>query len=240
VIVRRISIVGMLVLGACSSNELDTDAPDAQHEDVDAGVSVDANLGCSDPSAVLPIAWRSINAVSTGQIEPLNVGSAYVDGSAGGIQNAADNPYIYLRFGSSLVEKVEITDTEARSSDQWDLAIKRMVFLSNGGDSGQGGRSIAPVSAATVEEVDSAPSEASFWVDDWVTDDCEFISGQIGEPASAVGTWYEYDLGTSRLTPKDTVFVLQRPDSSLFKFKIETYYYGDKGSAHYELHWAPL
>ena len=47
-----------------------------------------------------------------------------------------------------------------------------------------------------------------------------------GEPVTAFGEWYEYDVETHAVTPKAEVYVLQRPDGSRTALR-EDSYYGD-------------
>lgn len=223
-----------LACGTTASTEIGADAGLA----IDASEAPDASLRCPDPTVVLPTEWRPILEVATGGIENLGSGAYYVDGSAGGIPNAPDNPFLYLRFSAPDsetpgLEVVDITDVDARSDVRWDLAVKRMVVLTNGGDSGSAGHVVAVVAAASLDEVREIPTSASFASDQWADDDCNYSSGFIGEPTTAIGTWYDYDTSTSQLAPLDIVYIIARQDGSAFALEFETYYYEDFGSAHY-------
>ncbi len=242
---RKLPItIVLLSIAACGSDDnpggADGAPPsvDAAAQVADAAVEYDANPACPNPTGVLPLEWRPLNIVSTSVVEDLGDGSYYIDGSAGGLPNAAENPSVYLRLEAATIAKVEITDVDALGSMQWDLAIKRSVIRSNGGDSGPGGVSVAAVDVASLDDVTTLPAEGVFSVDDWVSDDCEYISGQIGEPGSAIGVWYTY--ANASLTPLERVYVVRRADQTAFKVKILTYYHNDIGSAHYELSWAPM
>lgn len=235
----QLLLAGLPLTIACSSgDEMVTMGPDAGALQVDAASALDSAENCPTPTSVLPLAWRPINSVSVGTLSNINASAMYIDGSAGGIQNSPDNPYLYIRFGTSGPEKVEVTDTEAPSQTTWDLAVKRMVWKSNGGDSGIGGVRISSVSATNLTEVTALPSSADFLVDDWITESCEYNGGLIEEPNTAVGTWYNYETG--QLSPSNTVYIVERPDNTRFKFMLADYYYNGLGSAHYEFHWAPL
>lgn len=231
--------MALVILCACGETEPSDIAPDAGGVS-DAAQAADANQACPDPTVALPTEWRPILQVASGVVEDLGDGSYYVDGAAGGTPNAPDNPFIYLRFGSDGLEKVDITDIDARSDARWDLAVKRMVLLSNGGDSGLAGHSIARIAATDIGEAGEVPSNAMFATDQWADEDCDYIGGLIGEPSTAVGTWYDYDTSTSQLSPMDSVYVLRRQDGSEFLFEIETYYYEDFGSAHYAMKFLEL
>ncbi len=224
-----------LSLVACSDDPVPGD-PDA------AVVNPpDANPDCLEPTSVLPDNYRPINTVSTGTIQVLGNDTIVVDATAGGIPNAPDSPYIYLRFGETAVEKVDITDTESLADSSWDIALKRVVIRSNGGDSGPGGVTVAEVPGLTVADVTEAPADNLFIEDDWVTDDCQFIGGNINEPVTAFGVWYEYDPQTMRPDPpREVVYVVKRADGAMILINILTYYYNDGPGANYEIQWAWL
>jgi len=65
----------------------------------------------------------------------------------------------------------------------------------------------------------------------------------LGEPETALGGWYNYDVNTHVLTPNPFVFVLRLRDGTLRKLRIITYY-GDPASpmrgAYYEVEWMAL
>lgn len=200
----------------------------------------DPDPACPDPTSVLVNPWRPVDVVSTGAVVSAGAGTATIDATAGGSENAADNPYIYIRFSDAGIEKAELTDIDAFRNIRWALALKRALIRVNGGDSGPAGVRVAAVAAASLDAVTELPAEAQFSEDDWVTDDCQLNAGQIGEPVTAIGTWYEYDVETNRLAPSETVYVLDRPDGPAIKFSIEGYYSADSESGHYEIAWATL
>lgn len=226
-----------LIATGCTDGGAPNDLPDAQPQ-ADAPPQADANLACPEPTSVLPNEWRPINIVSAGAVAELQPGLIYADGTAGGLPNAAENPYIYIRFGATP-EKVEIADTASYNDASWDIAIKRYVFRVNSGDSGPGGVEVAAVSAVTLDEVTAPPADSAFLVDDWVSDECVYSGGLLGEPVTAIGTWYGYD-EMNRLTPLDYVFVIKRPDGTTYKFKVQSYYHDGNLGANYAIEWATL
>lgn len=229
--------VSSLALAACSDDPGTdpTDEPDAMV----LPPLPDANPACPDPTSVLPDAWRPINSVAAGEVQTLEPGVIFVDGTAGGPEAAAENPYIYIRFEAEAT-KVAITDTDSYAGADWDIALKRTVIRANGGDSGPGGVSVAAVPAATLDEVTMAPEASAFATDDWVSDDCMYQGGLIGEPLTAIGTWYDYDLATNRPTPMMLVYVVTRADGTLFKVQFRSYYHNDMPGGNYQIAWAPL
>jgi hypothetical protein len=206
------------------------------------GVEPDGPGGC-DPATIRPGGYRLIPMVSAGAINVTTasgVTSGSIDATAGGVNNSADNPYIYVDLRNSM--KVAINDVEARSSTSWDIALKRSSLRTNSGDSGPGNRQVAVVQAATLAEVTAAPT-SGYASDDFATDDCTLESTIIGEPRSAFGDWYNYDEDTHVVTPKPEVYILQRNNGSRTAFRIEAYY-GDPASpmrgAFYSVEWKQL
>lgn len=230
------SLFSLIAIGCTDGGAVD-DTPDAQPP-ADAPPQPDANPVCPEPTSVLPNEWRPINLVSSGAVTELQPGLIYVDATAGGFGNTAENPYIYIRFGATP-EKVEITDTASYNDASWDIAIKRYVIRANSGDSGPAGVKAAAVNAVTLDEVTAPPADTAFLEDDWVSDDCVYSGGLLMEPVTAVGIWYSYD-ETMRLTPLDYVFVVKRPDGTAYKFKVQTYYYDGNLGANYAIEWAAL
>ena len=203
---------------------------------------IDASDGCEEAS-VLPTQFRPIAEVSTGMVDVAATGgvtSGTIDATAGGFTMYADNPYIYVDLSGDM--KVAIDDIAALNSNAWDVALKRASIRSNGGDSGNGGRRIAVVQAATLADVTAAPT-SGYTTDDFTTDDCMLIDHPSGEPMTAFGMWYSYTDGSHTVTPNAEVYVVERPDGTHTALRIETYY-GDSGDptrgAYYQVEWKDL
>ena len=237
IVILSVALFSAVTFMACS-DDAGTDPP-GEPDAMVLPPQPDANPACPEPTSVLPDAWRPINSVAAGEIMTIEPGVIFLDGTAGGVKAAAENPYIYVRFDAEAA-KVAITDTDSYSSSDWDIAVKRTVIRANGGDSGPAGVSVASVPAATLEEVTMAPETSAFGTDDWVSDDCMYQGGLIGEPLTAFGTWYDYDPATNRPTPQMLVYVVTRADGTMVKLQIRTYYYNDMAGGNYEIAWAPL
>ena len=229
-----------LALFACSDDG-NSAIPDAPSLEPDAPAT-DAPAGC-DPATALPTQYRPISLVSTGAVTVTTAGGitrGTIDATAGGIANAPDRPYVYLDLSTGT--RVDLTDIEARASTAWDLALKRASLRTNSGDSGPGGRTLAVVDAATLAEVTSAPT-TGFGTDDFATDDCMPQTLPGGEPLSAFGEWYAYDVDTHAVMPKAEVYVLDRGDGTKYALRLITYY-GDTASpmrgAFYQVEWKAL
>lgn len=207
------------------------------------GGSPDAAPDDCDQIELLPIEYRPIASVSAGTLETTQgdgVTDAVIDATAGGLVNAADNPYLYIDLEQGV--KVAIDDVEALDSDAWDVAFKRPNIRVNSGDSGTGSVAVAAV-AGSLAGVTEAPADAEFETDDWSSESCTLLTLADGTPATAFGEWYDYDDATHILTPKAEVHVVRTRSGDLVKLAIETYY-GDESDptrgAVYRVSWAPL
>lgn len=228
-------MAAMGAVAACGDDGGGTAGPDA-------AVQIDAPAGC-DPVSVLPATFRPIPMTSTGLVQvttTAGITSGSIDATAGGVMSAADNPYIYVNLQTS--EKVAISDLDANDSTEWDVSLKRASLRVNSGDSGKGGRKLAVVQAASLDEVTAAPT-SGYASDDFTSADCQLVKLPAGEPYSAFGEWYNYDDTTHVVTPKSEVYVLERPDGSRTALRLITYY-GDPQSpmrgAFYQVEWKQL
>ena len=94
------------LLFSCSEKEQDTA--------VEAICSSPQEIVCFD-DLLLDLSLQG-NAVSEGGVETQIDGEDFVtrvDASAGGYNNAANNPWVYIRFTDSGAEKIEIDDEKA-------------------------------------------------------------------------------------------------------------------------------
>jgi HmuY protein len=207
----------------------------------DAGSEPDASGVCV-PTDALPAEYRPIAKVSAGKVTvtPGEVTEAVIDATAGNA--TAENPYVYIDLEKGA--KVEIDDVAALDSGDWDIAFKRSSIRINGGDSGTG-EVAAAIVQGTLEEVTEAPAEEEFVADDWVSDECEYLTPpkSAGEPASAIGLWYDYDFKTHTLSPKPEVYVVRTRSGEFTKLAIVSFYADEADpdtAANYTVTWAPL
>jgi len=205
-------------------------------------ITIDARTGC-DPAAALPTQFRPIGQVSTGLVNLTSgaVTTGTIDGTAGGLAGAADNPYIYIDLTTGT--KVAVDDVGAYADMTWDVAFKRASIRSNGGDSGPGGRSVAIIQADSLDQVTPPPPASGYVTDDFASDTCEYLSIPGGEPMTGFGEWYDYNDQTHIVTPKPEVYVISRPDGTHTALEVVEYY-GDATmpmrGAFYQVAWKDL
>jgi len=270
-------LVFSLALAACSDDDADatpnpgtgTDTADAGDDENnspdDAGTEEDGEAdsapdGDSDPGTCSNTVIATceerrnellnpVDAVSTGEVKVLSTEgstlSVYVDASAGGTVQAASNPYVYIKLGTG--ERVDITDLEAASSSDWDLAIKRTVFATNSGHWGPGAGGALFFEGKAFDEVTATDAATANIPQETLFDDtCNAILDGRGSPVTTMGDWYQYDMETHAVLPKDGTYVVRGADCTLYKLRIESNIATPEGdtnpaiSARYLLLVAPL
>jgi hypothetical protein len=147
-----------------------------------------------------------------------------VDASAGGYQNATENPWVYVRFTDDGLERVELDDESALESMDWDMALRRFIIRLNGGDSGPSCVGAATLLESTYSEVDSIPEGLVFATDEYYSGDCTIINDSSGLPNSpqvVLGTWWEYPgcVATTGYTQ-----LIQLANGRTMKLAVEQYY----------------
>lgn len=220
----------LLLAAACGGDDAG-DAPDAGPAD------------CADPTTVLPAGFLPIDTVSAGAVGNTAGGgttTTLIDASAGGFGGSDGEPFVYVTFDGTDLTKQALTDVDSYDDATWDLALKRYVIRSNGGDSGPGEVRVAVVSASSLDDVTEVPIAASFGVDDWATPACALVADDLGAPLTQFGDWFVVDGGI--LSPQPYVYVLALGDEHV-KLRIVDYYANAADptqSGYFELEWAPL
>lgn len=238
-----------LLLAACDGASKADDTA-ATPETLTPACEAPVEVACVD-DMVLDLSLQG-DRTSEGEVTTETDGEDFVtsvDGSAGGLQDAPNNAWVYIRFTPEGAERVDIDDESALESMDWDLAVKRFVLRLNGGSSGPSCVGAAPQFGVTYAEVASVPEGITWLYDSYYTDDCTFVndsSGLDGSPQVALGPWWEYPgCVATTLTP----FLVQLADGHVVKLVVEAYY-GDgqdtcnetgamgSDSGHFTLRWA--
>ncbi|MES2643133.1 MAG: HmuY family protein [Myxococcota bacterium] len=175
-----------------------------------------------------------------------------IDASAGGYSQAAENAWVYVRFGSDGAERIDIDDETALEDMTWHLALRRFIVRINSGDSGSSCVGAAAMIGFEYADITEVPEGITYLEDDYYTDDCTIIndsSGLPGSPQVAMGAWWSY---SSCVETTETPMLLQLEDGRVIKLVIEKYY-ADEGqnqcnnrgstdaeSGFYQIRWAEL
>lgn len=172
---------------------------------------------------------------------PEGVFFTHIDATGGGV--TPSQSYVYARFTETGLEQVDISDDEALASTEWDLAFRRFVIRLNSGYSGPScvtavrasrGDDEAPIGFDGVTEAPADGYESeSYFVEDPLSGECEFLADLSGLPSSP-GTlmssyWIYSEAGCVSMT--NDVFVLALRDGRHVKVEVLSYYTPDNQEA---------
>ncbi|MCA9672821.1 MAG: HmuY family protein [Myxococcales bacterium] len=246
--------LSLSLLVACSddSNPPAADKPVAAQDTGSADVYPDLgtlpDIGTKAPCESEWIdAVGAVAKVSTGSVQSTDKGSGVtettIDATAGGINAAKSNPYVYvsLKDGS----RVDVSDVDAKKSSAWDIAIRRSVIRINGGDSGAGQGGVAILAGKTLDQVTAVPPSVDFHADEFIDDSCQVSYDPINNILTAfggqTGLWYDYEVGSGKLTPLAQAYVIRLADGQTHvKLVIDSYYSPGNTSAFYTVRWSKL
>lgn len=225
--------LGYLLLGAtwvaaawaCSSSDSSSGGSSgAAAQDGGGGeASSDAGTSGTQCSKQREKLLNPIPKVSTGEVMVVSqTGSTkvlYVDASAGGTAGAATRPRTYVNLERGA--RVDVSDPDSLTSTDWDLALKRTVIYTNGGEGGPGqGAAIQLAkgfSSVTAADLDKATPEKFFDAD------CVVLPNPIGDPPTTFADWYNYDQATNIPTPRTVTYGVVGGTGKKYKVAIESY-----------------
>ena len=197
--------------------------------------STSSGTGGSAPTctAARDAALGPIDSVSTGELKVLSTTGTtrklFVDGSAGGVMNAAQNPWIYVNLETGT--KVAVTDPASFASKDWDLALKRPLIRTNDGDGGPGSGGAALLDGKDFAAVTAADAAAAtIATEQWFDASCNLSTDPTGAIATTFSGWYDYDQATNKLAPHPGTFIVRGAKGSLYKVAILAYYANPDGT----------
>jgi hypothetical protein len=189
------------------------------------GCTMPAEVPCED-DVVLAMNLKSEAAPGVISSTPEGTGFvSLIDATAGGAFVPDPHSYVYGRFTDAGLEKVALSDEDALTSMDWDIAFRRYVVRINSGHSGP-----SCVTAARVPGVNdydglmAAPAELMYRKDEYFTESCEIIAdgtGLEGSPATALSSYWTYP-GCVKMT--GNVYVLELADARRVKLTVTHYY----------------
>ena len=121
--------------------------------------------------------------------------------------------WVYFNLATGAVVEPE----NPQDSTEWDLKFQRYEIGVNGGVSGTAGVVVLTHEGGydLYDELDTVPEG------EWITD-MEDADGD-DKPEYALQDWFDYDVSTHVLTPKDLVYFIQNSEQT-YKFRIVDYY----------------
>lgn len=148
----------------------------------------------------------------------------YVDASAGGYNDATNNPWVYLKFTEAGAERVDIDDESSLTSMDWDMSVRRFIVRLNGGSSGPSCVGATGLLEQSYADVTSVAEGTEFYQDDYYTSDCTIKNDSSGLPDSpqvALGAWWTYP---GCVATSEVPFLIQLADGHVLKLVVESYY----------------
>lgn len=244
-----------LWLGVCAAMALVGCGEDSPSESADSGVTFDGGgnvdsgttelcgervVACQEASFTelalkqQPAPDGKITDESEANEAPEGVFVTHIDATGGGV--TPSQSYVYARFTEAGLEQVDISDDDALASTDWDIAFRRFVIRLNSGYSGPScvtsvraarGDDEAPIGFDGVTEAPADGYESeSYFVEDPLSGECEFLADLSGLPSSP-GTllssyWLYSEAGCVSMT--SDVFALALRDGRHVKLEVLSYY----------------
>jgi len=197
-------------------------------------LSLAALAGCADD--LRPVADAAL------------VGDAAGDAATTGrVQTRVDGQQLVTTVDATRADVWVYVDLDqgeraAEAMAGWDVAFQRFNLQTNGGVSGTGGVEVARLTGTTLEAVTAAP--AAGWLRDAAprTD----VMGMPGAPVlpdfafSQEGGWYEYNMATHQVTPRDVVYLVRTTERRVVKLRLTAYYSAAGTGGYPSFRWAAL
>jgi hypothetical protein len=175
-------------------------------------VCVCASAGCASKLQAKPVSHDDVDA---GWVMSGKIGSRALD-------NDVTETTVDAQSSQELVYFDLDTGESVGQDDAWDLAFTRNYIRCNGGASGDKGVELVVIEGQSFEAVTEPPSEG------FELDQSDSPEDSNNEPDNAfnrpAGSWYDYNLNTHALTPRDVTYVVHSSEGAYFKLRIEGYY----------------
>jgi hypothetical protein len=133
------------------------------------------------------------------------------------------------------------TGRQAEGETDWDIAFSRFRIRTNGGVTGPGGVQVAALEGPSFEDVTRAPDEG-FAADreDSVGDGGDSDGDPDNVFNSGAEDWYDYNVMTHELSPKDVTYVIASSEQRFYKLRIVDYYDSAGTPAQLKFLWAEI
>ncbi len=146
-----------------------------------------------------------------------------LDASFGGLANAPSSSYAYIDLDTESL--LALSDAQALSDDDWDIAFNRSNVRLNSGDSGPGSLSLARMDGVAWEDAEPPAGDDDWLQDDVIDEQCEEVTFGQGFSATAFGQWYDYDFEThtASANPDAIFFIRDDETGDTIKLQFEEY-----------------
>jgi len=225
--VKTLFVLACLV-SACSSSPLDSNSTGGASSGggANAGTAGSGTGFMDSCSAARAQQIGAIESVSTGAVQVLSdqggIKTLYIDATAGGQNGVTTHPWLFVALESAA--KVSVNDVSSLQSLAWDLAFKRALVYSNGGEGGPGVGASAFLDKdfASVTRADAATAE--FISEKFFDDECNPIVDITGATSTSLSAWYNYDEATHVLSPVSGTWLVRGATGKLYKLRFQDYY----------------
>ncbi|MFH1464060.1 MAG: HmuY family protein [Pseudomonadota bacterium] len=222
----RFLLLFPLALAACGDKKDDTQNP-GETGDTD---TVPQSL-CPDPAEIaceddlFQDLLTDDGDITDGAVDTTTDGDDFVtavDAQAGGMNQAANNPWVYLHFDRNGARRVDISDEDSVESMDWHMGIRRFYVRLNGGDAGPSCVGVAKQNGQDYADIGAVPEGTTYQLEDFYTDACELTMDNYGmSPRFAMYGWWDY---TSCVVTTELPYLIQLDTGEIIKLRIETYY----------------
>lgn len=178
----------------------------------------------------------AIETVSTGSVQVLantaGVKTLYVDATAGGQNGAATHPWTFIALGEGT--KADLNDVSSLQSLAWDLAFKRALIYTNGGEGGPGKGASVFIDKDFGSVTSADLTGAEFVTEKFFDDECNPYVDITGAASTSLSAWYAYDETTHVVSPMAGTWLVRGATGKFFKLAFISYYgtpSGGMGSA---------
>jgi hypothetical protein len=152
--------------------------------------------------AMLQLRWGPVQAPGAAELQ---------------VSAESSSEWVYLQAGKGVVQVAD-----PATSLEWDVAVRRTQFRTNGGVSGQG------VGGARIAEGTDFASVQHASTVGYALDAQQPVAGPPGGGTTApanptLNDWYDYDVNTHVLTPKNRVFLVRTAKGDYARLRINSY-----------------
>jgi hypothetical protein len=217
---RAISVAIIMTCASAACGDDDTDNGGGGNPDAGAMLR---EVSCIDESfEALTLHEEPNDATVREESKDGDTFNSFIDASGGG--SAPTKSFVYVKFTEEGLKRVDVSDEDAFSSLDWDLASRRFVLRLNSGVSGPGDVTAARTAPRTeFDSVAKVPEDLDFRTEEYFTDNCEFISdgSGIGSPGTALSSFWSY---SACVAMTHNVYVLALQDERHVKLEVMSYY----------------
>ncbi len=155
-----------------------------------------------------------------------------MDATAGGQNGAATHPWTFIALGDAT--KAAVNDVTSLDSLAWDLAFKRTLIYTNGGEGGPGNGASVFLDKDFADVTRADATGVDFVTEKFFDQDCNAIVDIMGAASTSLSAWYDYDQATHVVSPAPGTWLVRGATGKVFKLRFKSYYgtpSGGMGSA---------